>query len=103
MCMTVISNLEYDKNCYFELRDKIKNICTDMNTNINNLSQTKQNIDKYLKIDDVNNPHQSLSNKIEELKEIYNNLINNVIPAINSKIDSINNNIKDIQGKESYE
>ncbi len=103
MCMTVISNLEYDRNCYFELRDKIKNICTDMNTNINNLSQTKQNIDKYLKIDDVNNPHQSLSNKIEELKEIYNNLINNVIPAINSKIDSINNNIKDIQGKESYE
>ena len=103
MCMTVISNLEYDRNCYFELRDKIKNICTDMNTNINNLSQTKQNIDKYLKIDDVNNPHQSLSYKIEELKEIYNNLINNVIPAINSKIDSINNNIKDIQGKESYE
>ncbi len=103
MCMTVISNLEYDRNCYFELRDKIKNICTDMNTNINNLSQTKQNIDKYLKIDDVNNPHQSLSNKIEELKEIYNNLINNVIPAINSKIDSINNNIKDIQVKESYE
>ena len=103
MCMTVISNLEYDRNCYFELRDKIKNICTDMNTNINNLSQTKQNIDKYLKIDDVNNPHQSLSNKIEELKEIYNNLINNVIPAINSKIDSINNNIKDIQGNESYE
>lgn len=101
--MTVISNLEYDRNCYFELRDKIKNICTDMNTNINNLSQTKQNIDKYLKIEDVNNPHQSLSNKIEELKEIYNNLINNVIPAINSKIDSINNNIKDIQGKESYE
>ena len=41
MCMTVISNLEYDRNCYFELRDKIKNICTDMNTNINNLSQTK--------------------------------------------------------------
>lgn len=103
MCMTVISNLEYDRNCYFELRDKIKNICTDINTNINNLSQTKQNIDKYLKIDDVNNPHQSLSNKIEELKEIYNNLINNVIPAINSKIDSINNNIKDIQSKESYE
>lgn len=103
MYMTVISNLEYEKNCYFELRDKIKNICTDMNTNINNLNQTKQNIDKYLIIDDIDTPHQSLSNKIEELKDIYNNLINNVIPAINSKIDSINSSIKEIQEKQNYE
>lgn len=95
--MAVISDLEYERNKYCNLRDSIKEISTELNSNINSITQIEQNLAKNLLLDNEKYENKQLTNKKEELKTIHDNLINRVMPAINQKINSINSTIKELE------
>ncbi len=88
--MSLISELEYERNRYYKLMDNIKSICSHLNTSTTNIESATNQLGKYYRIDSDIADNSKLKDSVDSINNIYNILITKIIPTINSRIAQLN-------------
>lgn len=104
--MNLISNLEYERNRYYKLKDSIIYICSCLNKGIENIDDSSIILDKLYTINDESVDNKTFKKIIKDIDSMYEVLNNTILPAINKKIDILTNDIKKIENssmEKSYE
>lgn len=92
-----IYNLQYEKNKYINLRDKIKNICNDIESTYDNYDRLSLNMKKSFSIDEESADFNNIIKNKNEIASIRGYLNNVILNEINAKIIRINRDIENYQ------
>lgn len=95
--MSLISELEYERNRYYKLRDDITEIYNCLTIGDNKFDYVDKQLYKYYNIND----EQVIQNNLEKISENINNiknvLNNNILIAINNRIAQLDTEIEQAQ------
>lgn len=91
--MSLLQELEYERNKYYRLLDDINSIYTDIDNCIDDLDSSDLELSKYYLVNDESADEKKINNTISNLTAINEVLKSTIIPAINSKITQLNDDI----------
>ncbi|MBQ7104363.1 MAG: hypothetical protein IJN90_00715 [Bacilli bacterium] len=98
--MASLEDLEYTRRKYYNLREKVENVNNDLKKSLDDLEKADNNMINGYSIDLARADDNYLTNVKSMISGTYSNLVNNVLPSINSQIYSIT---KDIDSLEDVE
>ncbi len=96
--MSLLQELEYERNKYYRLLDDINSICTNIDSCIDNLDNADLELSRYYLVNDESADEKKINNIISNLTSTNEVLKDTIIPAIKSKIEQLNNDITKAQG-----
>lgn len=91
--MSLLQELEYERNKYYRLLDDINSIYTDIENCIDDLDSADLELYKYYLVNDESTDDKKINNTISNLTSTNEVLKNTIIPAINNKIAQLNDDI----------
>lgn len=97
--MTIVSKLEYERNCYYKLKEEITSICNILTNNIDDIDESSIILEKSYVINEKNifeNKYKSILKRLEEINVV---LLDTILPNIEYKIESITDEINNIMEK----
>ena len=95
--MTLSSKLEYERNQYYKLQEKLEIIESYINNCIESIDEASISLDKFFIIDDNSIDNFYLKNKISDLKELINVINETIKPNINQKINYLSEELLKIE------
>lgn len=96
--MSLLQELEYERNKYYRLLDDINSIYTNIDNCIDNLDNADLELSKYYLVNEESADEKKIYNTISNLTSTKEVLKDTIIPAINNKITQLNNDITKTQG-----
>lgn len=91
--MSLISELQNERSRYYVLRDKIKLICNHLNNSRDDIKEAAKQLEQFYLINEEVADYEKLNTIASNTSTIKDILINKIIPAINNKINQLNNEI----------
>lgn len=91
--MSLLQELEYERNKYYRLLDDINSIYSNIDNCIDDLDNADIELSKYYLVNDESADDKKINNTISNLTSINEVLKDTIIPAINSKITQLNDDI----------
>lgn len=82
-------DVEEEKQKYVNLRDKLKSTRNNVLNAIEKLDDVDHKVVNGYSINDSSGDDNYLINVKKELKNIYNDIVNNALPAVNDKIKEL--------------
>ena len=95
--MSLISKLEYERNQYYKLQEKIDVLIEYLNKSIEHIDETSIVLDKSFLIDNSNIDNFFFKEKITNIKDIIKVINETIIPNITQKINSLSEEIKNLE------
>lgn len=91
--MSLLQELEYERNKYYRLLDDINSIYTNIENCVDNLDSADLELSRYYVINNESADDKKINNTIKSLSSTKEVLKDTIIPAINSKIAQLNDDI----------
>ena len=82
--------LRSERSRYYVFREQTNTLATKLLESYNQYYSVQAKIKESYQVNSENADHGVIEKDLKKLKESYDLLINNTLPAINSKIDSLN-------------
>ena len=95
--MSLISKLEYERNQYYKLQEKIDILIEYLNKSIEHIDETSIVLDKSFLIDNSNIDNFFFKEKITNIKDIIKVINETITPNITQKINSLSEEIKNLE------
>ena len=95
--MTLSSKLEYERNQYYKLQEKLEIIESYINNCIENLDEASISLDKFFIIDNDSIDNFYFKNKNADLKELINVINETIKPNIKQKINYLSEELLKIE------
>lgn len=91
--MSLLQELEYERNKYYRLLDDVNSIYANLEKCIDNLDNADLELAKYYLVNDEGADEKKINNTISNITSTSEVLKETIIPAINNKITQLNNDI----------
>ena len=101
--MATSDELKYTRSKYYVFREQVNTLATKILEGYNQYYSVPKTLQESYQIDGESGDRKANQDNCNKVKESYDLLINTTIPAINSKIDSLNSQIKIAEQKEDEE
>ena len=101
--MATAAELKRKKRLYKECLANVKNTGYELKSSIEKINSLLNIQGSCYKVDDVNGGSNYLDYLLETENSIYSNIVNNIIPGLNSKINNLEWQITDAEQKEALE
>ncbi len=95
--------LKNERSKYYVFREQTNTLATKMLESYNQYYSVHSKISETYQINSEAGDRGVISKDLKKLKENYDLLINNTLPAINSKIDSLSSQIRAAEQREDEE
>ena len=95
--MNNLNNLYYSLNRYYSLLSSVRSAVATLSSPSNKLGMINKDITSYFNYDGVGVDNNRVINTKNSIDAIIQKINNEVIPAINSQIYSINREIEDLE------
>lgn len=95
--------LKSQKNSYRNCYKQVVQTANELAAAINELNEMINIQGSCYNVNDVNGGTNYLSHLLEKERSIYNNIVNNILPDINSKIENLNYRVNDALQQEALE
>lgn len=82
-------DLEEEKQKYINLRDRLKYTRNNVSSAIEKIDDVDNKVVNGYSVNEVSGDDNYLKNVKNELKSIYNDIVNNALPAVNAKINEL--------------
>lgn len=82
-------DLEEEKQRYVNLRERLKYTRNDLASAIEKLDDVDHKVVNGYSINENSGDDKYLTNLKNELKNVYNDIVNNTLPAVNAKINEL--------------
>ena len=93
--------LKSKRNNYIESYNKVLNTSNSLASSISSLRSVLDIQNHCYSVNDVSGGSNYLEHLLEQENAIYSNLVNNVLPGIKDRVDSLNDSISDALRQES--
>jgi len=95
----IASELEYERNCYYKLKEELSNLCDMLELSIDDIDDSSIILDNSYLINDNNIFDKKYKDIIKNLNNINNVLLDTIIPGIDNKIEVLTNEINNLLEK----
>lgn len=90
------SQVQGNRNNYYELRDKVKLIIKDLTESHNKLTLVSKKIVNFYSVDGISGDDNFLDNTRKDINDMCIYLENSILPEIERKINELSNQIENI-------
>ena len=95
----IVSELEYERNCYYKLKEELNNLCDMLEISIDDIDDSSIILDNSYLINDNSIFDKKYKGIIKNLNNINNVLLDTIIPGIDNKIEVLTNEINNLLEK----
>ena len=95
----IISDLEYERNRYYKLKEELNNLCDMLKLSMDDIDDSSIILDNTYLINDNNIFNKKYKNMINNLNDMYNTILDTIIPGIDNKIESLTKDINNLTEK----
>lgn len=99
--MSLISELEYERNRYYRLIDNVKSICNYLDDSSNHIDSAIEQLNKFYRIDEEKADNNKLKETANNINNVRSVLVDKIIPSISNKISQLNSEISRLQELET--